>query len=395
MAAVVAVCVGTIIEGCSKDTPIPLLQDFGSTHVSADSSAPLLQPTATAVASCNLGPNGGVCACVDEPLVVNPPNLYFVLDRSASMNDDDKWQTIITVIGELVIALGPRANIGAAVFPDPYVAANKPPELPAACGAGIEVFAPQQGDAPAGTAGPTATAFLTALGHIGADGGTPTAATLLALEPRLSSLPGTTAVILATDGGPNCDESLSCEIDQCQPNIDGDCPVAPSSCCTDGSSQDNQRLANLSCLDSQATIDAVKKLAADGISVYVVGVPGSEVYADLLNQLAVAGGTARADDEGGAQYYAVTTADQQAFTATLSKVAAAITGSCTLQLNHVPSDPTLVNVFFDETAVPQSGPDGWTLTGATVTILGASCKKIVEGAVLDVRVVAGCPTDLR
>jgi hypothetical protein len=36
--------------------------------------------------------------------------------------------------------------------------------------------------------------------------------------------------------------------------------------------------------------------------------------------------------------------------------------------------------------------DGWTLDGATVTLLGASCQQVLSGAVLDVRVVAGCPT---
>jgi hypothetical protein len=383
-------------SGCGDASQPPLFQNFASPPQSTyDAAAPGLQPTASTVPTCNLGANGGVCACVDQPLVVNPPNLYFVLDRSASMIVDNKWSTIIQVIGQLVVALGPRANVGAAVFPDPYVAANKPANLPASCGAGIEVFAPQQGDAPAGTPGPVAGAFLTALGHIGADGGTPTAATLLALEPRLKSLPGTTFVILATDGGPNCDESLTCDIDGCQPNIDGDCPEAPNSCCTDTSSPANQQLANLSCLDGQATVAAVQTLANDGLPVYVVGVPGSEVYSNLLDQLSQAGGTARTDDDGGTGYYAVSTADQAAFTATLSKVAAAITGSCTLQLDRVPTDPTLVNVFFDEQPVPQTGPDGWTLTGATVTILGASCQKITDGDVLDVRVVAGCPTDIR
>jgi hypothetical protein len=41
------------------------------------------------------------------------------------------------------------------------------------------------------------------------------------------------------------------------------------------------------------------------------------------------------------------------------------------------------------------GTDGWTLDGTTVTILGASCQKILDGDVLDVRVVAGCPTLLQ
>ena len=37
-------------------------------------------------------------------------------------------------------------------------------------------------------------------------------------------------------------------------------------------------------------------------------------------------------------------------------------------------------------------PDGWTYASQTVTLEGASCQKVLEGEVLDVRVVAGCPT---
>jgi hypothetical protein len=180
--------------------------------------------------------------------------------------------------------------------------------------------------------------------------------------------------------------------------------VAPNSCCTDSSSPANQALANLSCLDAQATIAAVQKLASAGIPVYVVGVPGSEVYAQLLDELALAGRTARAGVDaggldggldGGVQYYAVSSTDQAAFTAALSKVAASITGSCTLTLDSAPPDPSLVNVFLDDQPVPQMGPDGWTLDGITVTLLGASCQKVTDGDVLDVRVVAGCPTVIK
>jgi hypothetical protein len=58
----------------------------------------------------------------------------------------------------------------------------------------------------------------------------------------------------------------------------------------------------------------------------------------------------------------------------------------------VPPDPTQVNVFLDEQVLAQAGADGWTLSGQTVTLLGGSCQKVLAGQVLDVRVVAGCPT---
>jgi hypothetical protein len=290
------------------------------------------------------------------------------------------------VLENLIIALGPRAAMGAAVFPNP----NDCPTTDTCvngCTPGIEAFPLQRGDAPAGTPGPTEATMITALSQIAAAGGTPTAATLSAILPRLASLPGKTYVILATDGGPNCDQSATCTVDQCTNNIEnapGCPPAGPPNCCIDPAQG-----GAFACLDAQPTVHAVQALARAGIPVYVVGVPGSAPYAALLDQLAVAGGTARGSEP---QYYAIGTADQAALGAVLSSIAAKITGVCTLHLDQAPPSPNLVNVFFDERPVPQAGPDGWMLDGTTVTISGASCQKILGGAVLDVRVVAGCPT---
>jgi hypothetical protein len=373
-----------IAAGCGGAPRPPALgeetADAGTQGVDAGQT---FQATAPTELTCNLGPDGGVCACVDQALLGDPPTLYFILDRSGSMAEDNKWSTIVEVLANLVIDLGPRANIGAAVFPDPSDVGP--------CDTGIEVAAPARGDAPAGVPGPTATALLTILGHIAANGGTPTATTLQALTPRVASLPGKTYVILATDGGPNCNSAASCDSSGCEWNIEN---VAAA--CTPGGSHnccaDPAYTSNLSCLDSQPTIDAVKAIAAQGVPVYVIGVPGSAPYAALLDELAQAGGTARASEP---YYYAVDTSDQSAFTAVISSVAAKITGSCTLKLNQVPPDATLVNVFLGGTVLPQGGTNGWSLSGQTVTILGSSCQKIMNGTVVDVRVVAGCPTVYR
>jgi hypothetical protein len=365
---------------CGNGSRPPLLGDTTLDDGGAvgDDAGPVLVSDGSILEkNCGVGPDGGVCACADEALLGDPPTLYFVLDRSGSMNGSNKWSTIQIALEKIVIALGPRAQVGAAVFPDP--AQDQ-------CAPGVEVFASRRGDAPAGTPGPTELALLQTLGHIAASGGTPTAATLQKLAPTLQAIPGKTFVILATDGGPNCDASATCTAATCTANIENTpgCPPGGPTCCTDPTTG-----GPLSCLDSQPTIDAVTALAKAGIPVYVVGVPGSQPYADLLDQLATAGGTARGSEP---QYYAVDTADQAAFYSAMSKVAAKIAGSCILTLNQVPPDPSLINVFLDGTVLPQSGPDGWTLNGTIVTLLGASCQAVQNGDVIDVRVVAGCPT---
>ena len=111
-----------------------------------------------------------------------------------------------------------------------------------ACATGSEVMALRPGDS--GNA--TANAFLAATSFTPV-GGTPTAATLAALEPELIAFPQLTFAILATDGGPDCDPALSCGTDQCTSNIDGapDCPTeAPTAA---------PAPSGLGCLDGDAT----------------------------------------------------------------------------------------------------------------------------------------------
>lgn len=368
------------LPGCASPDPPPAFGNYIPQQAGGTDAAPI--PTFVLgrtpdVPMCSLGPEGGVCACADEPLALDPPNIYFVLDRSLSMAESNKWWNVQMVLENLIIALGPRAKVGAAVFPNP---------TEDACAPGVEVFAPQPGDRPAGTPGPIEAEFVTVLGRIPAGGGTPTAATLSSLLPRLTSLSGKTYVILATDGGPNCNASAACAVDSCTFNIEnaaGCPPGGPPNCCTDLGD------GALACLDQDPTTQAVQAIATAGIPVYVVGVPGSAPYANLLDKLATAGGTARGSEP---QYYAIDTADQAVLQTALSNIAAKITGTCTLTLDKNPPDPGLVNVFFDEHVLPQAGPDGWTLDGTTVTISGASCQKILDGGVLDVRIVAGCPT---
>ena len=49
-------------------------------------------------------------------------------------------------------------------------------------------------------------------------------------------------------------------------------------------------------------------------------------------------------------------------------------------------------MYLDEVVLPQDPVDGWKIEGKTVTLLGAACDKVLAGDVLDVRIIAGCPT---
>ena len=373
----IAVVLGS---ACSSKERPPLLgdapNDAGLTQRpgTSTSTRPTCRPSATSAPR----PASAAASTCRSPSI--RPNLYFVLDRSGSMTELNKWSTVRYAIGQIMLKLGPRASFGAAVFPDPSIDG---------CSPGVEVAPLRRGDSPAGTYGPTILAMAYEL-NLTANGGTPTAATFASLAPHIAALPGKTFVILATDGGPNCDPNITCAIDQCQVNIESaapNCsPAGPVDCC------DQASYGPSNCNDTAATVTAISGLKAMGVPAYVIGVPGSAVYAGVLDQLAAAGGTARASQP---EYYAVDTTDSAALLAALQQIAAKVTATCTLPLGMPPPDPSKVNVYLDGAVVPADPVNGWKLQGSVVTLVGQTCQRVLDGDVLSVRVIAGCPTVIR
>ena len=66
---------------------------------------------------CGQKDDGTFCDCLDVPLFAEAPNIYFVLDRSGSMAEDNKWGQVRQVVAQILRGLGPRANFGATLFP--------------------------------------------------------------------------------------------------------------------------------------------------------------------------------------------------------------------------------------------------------------------------------------
>jgi hypothetical protein len=204
--------------------------------------------------------------------------------------------------------------------------------------------------------------------------------------PTVTALSGKTFVILATDGGPNCNSNITCDASACCSNIEGDPGCAEDAgvnCCVNDAEN---------CLDSQASVAAISAYAAAGVLTYVIGLPESGPYEGVLDQMALAGQTARASAP---YYYAVTSADESALATTLSTIAAKVTATCTFTLAAPPPDPAQVNLYLDGHVVPQESTNGWTLSGETVTLEGSTCTEVLSGQVLSLRIVAGCPTVLQ
>jgi hypothetical protein len=312
--------------------------------------------------------DGAPCVGPEIPLELKAPNLYFALDHSSSMVQQSKWTNVRQVVSDVMTKLGAGARFGATIFPSPG---------PDQCAPGVEVMSLRQGD----EQGVTANMFLSAT-SARPNGGTPTAATLAALLPKLSGLHGTTFVILATDGGPNCNNTLFCAIDECTLNIDG----APN-CPTDGSVNccDPQFNESIGCLDGAASAKAVADLKAAGIETFVIGIPGSSPYGPVLDEMATAGGSARSTAP---RYYRVDTADTTALTAAFESIAAQTGAGCAFTLGHAPADDNGIHVSVSGAPVPRSGADGWSVAGTTLTFGGASCDAVRAAGAMSAHLVA-------
>jgi len=327
---------------------------------------------------------GYLCGQLITQIHKDPPNLYFVLDTSGSMATPVGLSTRFSLVHAATVALvqslGGLINVGAALFPLGVTQDD-------ACHAGGEVLPVTPGD----------TLDIVAFSNlikVTPFGGTPTAATLEALYPTLTKLPGRTIVVLATDGGPNCNIAAKCGADDCMDNIEGSCfqnmccsPKGPN-CCIPGVNQ-----AQLNCVDRQASVDAVSRLAAAGVRVYVVGIPGSETYGTVLDQMALASG---APQIAPPFYYKV--ADYSSLTGTLGAIAA-LSVSCDFDLAVPPPDPSLVNVYLDDDVLLQDLADGWVWDAPTaqapkqtIELRGAACQRLKSGKVKQVQIAAGCPT---
>lgn len=349
----------------------------------------------TGDAGCGRGPEGDFCGQTFLREVDDPPNLYFVVDRSGSMAAPfegsalSKYYTARASISSLLRRIGHRVRFGAAVYPSKLA--------PDQCTAGEQIFETARGD-PAecvtdGGVGPRLDSLSDRLASYAPDGSTPTAATLEALRPTLAELEGTTYVILMTDGAPNCNFEARCPIFECTLNIEGssisgiDCDDSYN-CCDPMNTGPN---APGYCVDADATENAIAALAEDGISTYVVGMPGAEPYAALLDRLAAAGGTARG---GETDYYAVADADE--LTEALSEIGTGIAISCSIDLELPPEDPSRVNVYFDGELIPSDETDGWTWDGdLRIEVRGDACERLRSGDVLEARAVFGCDTVVR
>jgi Mg-chelatase subunit ChlD len=286
----------------------------------------------------------------DESMIAD---VMLVVDRSGSMNDMGKWEQTKNAVQSLTSAMEDNINFGLMLFPDPTLGF-----FGDECASGAVLVSPETG---------TALEIATMLNSYSPLGGTPTASSLrLAGDLMISSNPeGPNFILLATDGGPGCNATLHWP----------ECTCIPGAVCP----PDNN------CLDDVRTLSIVEDLYEQNISTFVIGIPGSELVSDLLDAMAVAGGT---DIEG--EHYAVD-ADSDILMA-MTEIGGSVV-PCRYELDEAPSDPEMIVLSIDGVEILRdiTHEDGWDISDEIyIDLYGSACTQIRDGGSHSIDVLFDC-----
>jgi hypothetical protein len=341
----------------------------------------------------------GECGSSAVEASFRTPNMLVVIDKSGSMADDfgggNKWEAMKQALDAALSAAAERIAFGLELYPFP----NDPSQpISLNCGDRCCEHASGEGaiNVPIESGGTAVPKILNALNDTSPGGGTPTA---VALERALeyftqgagANLQGDRYVLLATDGGPNCNELNDCADEDptltCTAVMDGNCP--DEDCCALGTTASRQQ-----CLDDAETLAQIEALKAAGIATFVVGIPGTEAYRTQLNRFAEAGGVPQ---QGGTDsYFAVD--DTAGLTTVFTEITRQLVRSCDIQLVANPPDLKKINVAVNCTVIPPSTPDGsgWSVDENTqpntVVLSGPVCNWVQTQGVERVDILFGCQT---
>jgi hypothetical protein len=287
-----------------------------------------------------------------------PVDIFIVLDRSGSMGysieDDcycaagvtsggtggmcrnagsgctDRWTAVKNALSQTISA-NPTINWGLEFYTSPTgvdCSVSLSPQIPISATAGATILAQMDTVSP-GNHTPTAAAI--------------NAATLYVQTVNDGN---SKAILLATDGMPNCVGG--------RVNNDDDMP---------------------------ATTNAVAGAARLGVPVYVVGMGPQESITNL-DALAVAGGTT--------QYYPANSA--QALSDALATISKIVSTTCEFQTPQSPPDDSKVYVYVDKQLIGQSPDNGWTFgaTSSDIVLTGNYCADMLAGQTSTVEIIFGC-----
>ncbi len=286
------------------------------------------------------------CKTGSVTLVRATPAVMFVLDRSGSMDTAlggdgaSRWQVLTSALATALPPVDQSMRIGATFFPSFDATAN----------AGSCAIAA----APALDVGEGHVAELIALMKANMpNGATPTADAIDAAANAVLHAHAATkarALVLATDGAPNCNDALDPATCTC---------AAPNGDCSGGA----QGGFNM-CLDDARTVATLTKHRQHGLPTYVVGITSADdtTFDAVLAEMATAGGRPRQDAK--TLYYEARS--HQEMTAAFSAIRDQV-GRCTYLTSSIPTNGGTIVVTIGGVEIPfdPSGASGWSWSDET------------------------------
>jgi hypothetical protein len=317
------------------------------------------------------GQGGGIEGCDPQSFTLQQapaPQVYLVIDRSGSMNEpgttagQTRWQETVTAVDTAVTQYDAAIEFGLLMYPADEECSTSGPQVLFGAGQRTPILAALTAATPAG--------------------GTPTAAALRNASASLDDFGSDESphfLVLATDGGPNCnyflDATSGCSCSHAA--ADACCTNAPATC-----------YFGSSCLDDDGTLAVIEELEAEGLSTFVIGLTGTSAYVELLNEMAVAGGHPQVGAT--TDYYAASNPAE--LVAALQTIAVSVI-SCVIQLTEPPTYPDGVRVYVDGDEVPHEAVNGWEYTDETnmaIELHGTACEDLQDGSEHNVTATFEC-----
>lgn len=334
------------------------------------------------------------------------PNVMLVLDKSGSMSLPivpgctgscrSRLDDLKAAMGPFLTQNGSVARFGLTMFP---LGAGQDQCSPPG-GVRLDVSQSNDVDGELSAHAAEIDRIIQALGSTEpVGGGTPTAATLSAMGnvPSLQTAERTDVVVLLTDGMPNCNANNPVTTGnggtcKCTSN-----PLVDPYCTGAGV---------LGCLDDDASVQAVRALAAQQIKTAVIGFGADTTGSALLDQMASEGGLSRTcqnDADCGAsgpcnagvcrtRYYQAN--DGAALAQALRDIVEKLGEPCKYPLGFVPDQGARFAVLVDGQSVAEQPGSTWRFDQGTSSILleGALCDRAEASSVtnpmkLEIRVL--------